>query len=448
MARIAPFRALMYDPHLVGDLAQVVTQPYDKISDAMRERYYAANEYNLVRIILGKSLPNDSEHTNVYTRGQEYLNDWIASGVLKRIPKPAFFAYDQTYEVPGEPAVYRTRKGLIGLGHLEDYSSGTVFPHEDTLSGPKEDRLRLLRATRTHFGQIFMLYSDPAHSVSAALQPLRQEKPPLEITDEYRVKHSLWPVEEASLIQSLQKVFAHKQLIIADGHHRYETTLNFRNECRANMGTTGPDAPHEWVMMTFINLDDEGLTILPTHRLVVNLPKFDMKEFIVRAQELFNLVGFKFFSQEEKHRKFEEFRRELKWVGEVTPTLGLRAATTSNFYLMKLKATVNLQALLPELSEGQRKLDVIILHRLILEHCLGITVEDVRAEKYIRYVREMEAGLEAVDQKKAQMCFLLNPTRIDQVRDIALAGGRLPQKSTDFYPKLLSGLTMYSLDAG
>ncbi|MFI5176487.1 MAG: DUF1015 domain-containing protein [Terriglobia bacterium] len=453
MAKIFPFRAFMYDPERVDGLDKVVTQPYDKISDEMQERYYASSPFNLARIIRGKQFSGDNETENVYTRAHHSLEEWLTSGVLRQTDQPALFAYFQDYELPSFPGRRLTRKGFIGLGQLEDYSAGIVFPHEQTFSGPKEDRLRLLRQTRTHFGQLFMLYSDPHRDVDSILEEVASRNPEIQVTDEYAVVHSVWKIEDPMLISKIQGELEDKRLMIADGHHRYETALNFRNECRTlHSGTAMPTAPgdlppYEKVMMTFVNMDSEGLTILPTHRLVSNLPHFDLKDFLVRVQWFFDLAGFKFFTPEERKQKLEEFRRELYEVGQVIPAIGLRAANTSNFYLMKLKGTLNLQQLLPEVSERQHKLDVVLLHKIILERCLRITEEEIRDERYIRYVREFEEGLQAVDGKDSQLAFFLNPTPIAQVRDLAFAGERMPQKSTDFYPKLLSGLTMYRLDA-
>lgn len=453
MAKVFPFKAVMYDPRKVGSLSRVVTQPYDKISDKMREQYYAASEFNLVRVIRGKSFPTDNEADNVYTRAQAHLHTWLKRGILRQSEKPAFFAYFQDYEVPGTLGIRKTRKGFIGLGKLEDYSAGVVFPHEQTLSAPKEDRLKLLRTTRTHFGQIFMLYSDPAHAIDKILDEASSHPPDICVTDEYGVVHSVWKIEGEAKISEIKHRMENQKLIIADGHHRYETALNFRNECRVTFhpeldsSESGELPAYEKVMMTFVNTEGEGLTILPTHRIVFNLPHFDLKNFIIRAQEYFNLVGFKYFTPSERQQKLEQFRHELTQVGPVIHTLGLRAQETSNFYLMKLKGTLNLSSVLSEIPDRLRQLDVVILHKIILELCLGISPEDVLAEKYIRYVREFEAGLNAVDKEGAQLCFFLNPTPIEQVRDIAFSGGRLPQKSTDFYPKLLSGLAAYSLDS-
>lgn len=452
MAKVFPFKPLTYDPVKAGALEKVVTQPYDKISGGMQERYYAANEFNLVRIILGKQFPSDTEIDNVYTRAGKYFREWIALGVLRQGDRPGFYAYSQEYELPGSPGTRLTREGFIGLGLLEDYSSGIVYPHEQTLSGPKEDRLKLLRQTRAHFGQIFMLYSDPRHATDALLKEVSSRKPDIRVVDEFEVVHSLWRIEDPGMLHAIQRQMEDMQLIIADGHHRYETALNFRDECRASRSDPGSRSPagepasFEKVMMTFINMENPGLTILPTHRLVSNLPGFGMKDFLMRLQEFFSLVGFKFFTPQERETKFQEFRHELREVGKDVRTLGLRVAGTPNFYLLKLKGTLNLQRLLPEVPELQRGGDVVLLHKIILEKCLGISDEEVRSEKHIRYVREFEEASQAIEKGEAQLAFFLNPTPIEQVREIAFAGQRLPQKSTDFYPKLLSGLTIYRLD--
>lgn len=447
MAKVFPFKALMYDPGKVGNLEKVVTQPYDKITEAMREGYYAASPFNLARIIRGKVFPSDTETDNVYTRAEKQWSEWKSAGVVRSFPYPALFAYFQEYEIPGSPGTRRTRKGFIGLGKLEDYSAGIIFPHEETLRGPKEDRLKLLRQTRAHFGQIFMLYGDPARTVDSLLDRVAQALPQIRVTDEYGVAHSVWAIEDRETLDTICPFMCDKKLVIADGHHRYETSLTFRNECRTAKGVaSGELPPYEKVMMTFINMENEGLTILPTHRLVSHLSEFNFKRFFIGLQEMFHLTGFKFFTRDEKVRKLAEFRQELEAVGEVIHTIGMYAGGTSNFYLLKLKGTLDLSQWLPGISPRQHGLDVVLLHKLILERGLGISEADMRSEKNVRYIREFEAGIEAVDRREAQLGFFLNSTPLNQVRDIAFAGERLPQKSTDFYPKLLSGLTMYSID--
>jgi uncharacterized protein (DUF1015 family) len=380
----------------------------------MQERYYAAHPNNIVRIVFGKSGPEDSGTNNVYTRAAAYLKQWREAGVLQPLPEPAFFVYFQRFAVPGEEENdARVRKGFVGVGQLEDYASKVVFPHERTLSGPKKDRLELLRHTRTQFEQIFMLYEDRERRIDRVLDELTRRTPDIQIKDEYGVEHTMWTVLDREKISFIQAQMADKKLIIADGHHRYETALAYRDEMGAEKGSAR-------IPMTFFNMYSPGLTILPTHRVLSNLSEFD-------AGLLFNRTA-EFFDSGKGDRV----------------TIGVFVHGELSF--LQLKPDLDLARLMPDLSEKQRALDVVILHRLILERCLGITEDAVKKESYITYVRERDAAMNAVRSGKAQVAFLLNPTGLDQLRDIAYDGDVMPQKSTDFYPKVLSGLTMYSMD--
>jgi uncharacterized protein (DUF1015 family) len=411
MAKIYPFRSLRYALDRIP-IEKVVTQPYDKVSIEMQERYYDLHPYNIVRIVCGKSNPGDTDFNNVYTRAAATLKQWRETGILQQLPEPAFFVYFQRFSVPGESEM-RTRKGFVGVGQLEDYSNKIVFPHERTLAGPKKDRLELLRRTRTQFEQIFMLYEDPERRIDRVMDDVARRPADIRIHDEYGVEHMMWTLLDREKLLFMQAQMADRKLIIADGHHRYETALAYRDEMKGGKGS-------DRIPMTFFNMDSPGLTILPTHRVLSNLPAFDAETLFRRAAE--------FFDQSKGDR----------------PTLGVFVRGELSF--LQLKAGLDLGALMPDLSERQRKLDVVILHRLILERCLGISEEAVKKESYITYVREAEAAMNAVRSEKAQVAFLLNPTRLDQMRDIAYEGNVMPQKSTDFYPKVLSGLTMYPLE--
>ena len=443
MAEIFPFRAHRYNSTRV-ELARVLTQPYDKITPAMQERYYALDPYNLIRIEKGRERPGDTPENNVYTRAARALEEWIERGVLARDPTPAIYLYFQSYQVPHARA-RKVRKGFIALGRVEDYFAGVVFRHEQTLAGPKADRLELLRYTRAHTGQLFMLYEDPRRRVDALLERASRAPTPVEVRDEYGVVHRLWPVADPKLIERLQREMTNKKLVIADGHHRYETALAYRNECRARLGTTDPDAPHEKVMMTFFNTHAEGITILPTHRVVSNLRGFRLEQFRKRLEPYFELSSYRFSRKASRGARYREFRKDLGSRMRNRRAIGLYAGRGA-LHMLLLKREARLASLLPDVSPAQRELDVVLLHRLILEKGLGITPEAVVAERNISYEREMDAAFAAVDRGKAQLCLLLNPVRIDQVMRVALSGEVLPQKSTDFYPKLLSGLALYRLE--
>lgn len=444
MAEIQPFQAYRYNTERVA-LKDVLTQPYDKITPAMQERYYGASPYNLIQIEKGRALAGDDAGKSVYTRAAAKLNEWIAERVLVQDAAPGIYIYSQEYAIPGTNT-RRTRTGFIALGRLEDYEKKIVFRHERTLSAPKTDRLELLRHTEAQTGQLFMLYEDPGKTIETLLDQMARANTPVEMVDEYSVAHRLWPVFDRDFIRHVQEHMAEKKLVIADGHHRYETALNYRNECREKMRTAGRAtdgaAAHEFAMMTFINAHSKGLTILPTHRVVRNVADFNFERFRTSVRRFFDWYSYPFANAEERPASLSEFRKDLEERGRSRPAIGIYAGDAA-FYLFLLKRGADLEDLLPDVSEAQRKLDVVLLHRFILEQGLGITAEAVAAEKNITYEREMDAAIAAVDSGGAQLACILNPVGIKQMMEIALSGEVLPQKSTDFYPKLLSGIAIY-----
>ena len=431
MAPVFPFVALQYDPSRV-DLASVVTQPYDKITPAMQEVYYQASPYNLARIILGRAEPGDDGERNVYSRAAAYLRQWRAEGVLVRRPEPAFYRYAQRFRLPWDPAQERERVGLIALGQIEDYGQGMVFRHEQTLLAPKADRLNLLRATRAHFGQIFMIYSDPERSVERLLAP--HGAPEASVTDEYGVAHSLWRFTDPQTLATVTAAMADKKLIIADGHHRYETALTYRNERRAQGTAT---AACERVMMTLVNMDAEGLCILPGHRLVHSLPNFDGESFLAGARRHFQIEPMASAAGSASLTAWLAAHRNQGTV--------MVAVTRQGAWALRYLPETG-QELMASLPALQRQLDVAVLHRVVLESVLGISEEAVRAQAHVSYYRDAEEAVQRVRQGGGDVALLINPVSAQQVKDIALAGGVMPQKSTDFYPKMLSGLTIYALE--
>jgi uncharacterized protein (DUF1015 family) len=451
MAQIFPFRAWRYDPGRVA-LAQVVTQPYDKITPEMQERYYAASPHNLVRIILGKPQPADKAEDNVYTRAAGCLRDWRQNGVLRQDPSPAIYLYVQDFKAPNRKENLQ-RRGFIALGKIEDYGANVVFRHEQTLAKPKADRLELLRATRAHFGQLFMLYSDPASEIDQMLAP--SSDPEIDVSDEYGVRHQVWKVSDPGVIAGIQARMSDKKLIIADGHHRYETALTYRNERRAvgvarpvgdipggnaaRQANTGQPAlpSHELVMMTFINMDSPSLVILPTHRVVHGLASFSADSFRDDARQ--------YFSVEEVDPSIDQIRATtiLREAGHAGTAL--LAVTADRAFLIDTPKWSGVK-ILADLSWRQQSLDVVQLHKGLLERVLGISEEAIRDQQNISYVRDPGEALMRVRRGGANVAFLMNPVKMRQVRDLAFAGEVLPQKSTDFYPKLLSGLTIYALE--
>ncbi|HEV2699651.1 MAG TPA: DUF1015 domain-containing protein [Terriglobales bacterium] len=446
MAQITAFRALRYDPARVA-VSDVATQPYDKITPAMQEGYYSASPFNLVRIILGKRNANDGPGDNPYSRAASSFRDWRAKGILLQDSAPSIYRYTQRFTAPGSK-VEAERQGFIALGKLEDYSANVVHRHEQTLAKPKADRLDLLRATRAHFGQIFMLYSDPAAEIEGAL--ISEEAPVVELRDEYGVLHQVWRVSEPGVLDFVRSKMQDKKLIIADGHHRYETALSYRNERRTAAAAAGADgaasqpissgghsAPaYEFAMMTFVNMDSPGLLILPTHRVVHGLESFSMETFRQAASA--------FFSVEEVDPAVDAARATaiLKEAGH-TGTALLAVGRDHIFLLSRPKAP---ESVFGGFSLRQQGLDVVQLHKCLIESVLGISEEAVRNQQNVTYIRDAGEAMNMVRTGKANVAFLMNPARMQQIRDIAFAGEVLPQKSTDFYPKLLSGLTVYALE--
>jgi uncharacterized protein (DUF1015 family) len=406
----------------------------------MQDRYYDLSAYNLVRIIKGRQHPTDTPEGNVYTRAARYLGEWIDQGALVTDPSPAIYPYYQEYAAPGQYGVAKQRRGFIALARLEDYSARVVHRHEETLSGPKADRLELLKTTRAHCEQLFMLYSDPSGEIEKAIEGATLSGTPQAATDEYGCKHSLWRLDDLPTVNRIRRAMHDKKLVIADGHHRYETALAYRNFSRA-LGRS--DERAESVMMTFIRKESEGLTILPTHRLVHSLAGFDWNGFVAGAQRFFVSETVELSAAEGDWTRL--FCERLSLSGREAPSIGVYACP-ERLVLMRLRNDIDLGRALPDLPEGLRRLDVVILHRLLLEQTLGIDRQAVREEKNLHYVRDSGDAVGLVENGKAQIAFLLNATLIDRVWDNALSGNPLPQKSTDFYPKLLSGLTLYWLD--
>jgi uncharacterized protein (DUF1015 family) len=442
MADIFPFQAYRYNTQRVRP-ADVLTQPYDKITPAMQQRYARSSPYNLITVEKGEPRPTDCPTDNVYTRAEQALKQWIAEGILVRDPTSGIYVYSQEYPVPGAKE-RRTRSGFIALGRVEDYSAGVVFRHERTMTGPKADRLELLRHTRTHTGQLFMLYTDPQRRVDTLLALAASGPPAVEACDEYDVVHRLWPVFDAGAIAGVRQTMAGQKLVIADGHHRYETAVAYRDQCRDAAPQRDLDAPYEKVMMTFFNTRSEGLLILPTHRVIAGVAGFSAESFRSKMAATFDQQAYSFSIPADRAPVLERLRRDLASRSASCPAIGMY--TGNSFVLFSLKPSADLDALLPDVPPALRRLDVVLLHRLLLDRGLGITPEAIAAGQHLTYERDIAFGLAAVDEGKAQACFLLNPIGVETTMAIALSGQVLPQKSTDFFPKLLSGITLYRME--
>ena len=415
MARIFPFQPYRYSAK-AGAPENLVTQPYDKISAAMRTRYLSLSPYNLVRIVLGEKRASDTDRDNVYTRAAACLNAWMTEGILELEKAPSLYAYYQRFTIP-DTGQEVERKSFIGLSALEDYSAGVVYRHEQTLSGPKKDRMELLRHTHAHFEQIFMLYDDPGLTVDQILDDAAASAPDITVKDEYDAIHRLWKISDPAAIARIQQLMADKKLLIADGHHRYETALAFRNQ--------NPDLRDAQNMaMAFVNMRSPGLEILATHRVLSGLSGFDPTAFLEK-------IGGRHIESTDELHSMNELRRIFATAapGEIRIGIVTRSGEMGLY----------------QRDRKPGELDVKVLHQELLAGMLGISDEAVREEKYIEYVRGLDAAYSKVREGGAEIAFLLEPTTIEQVADVAFSGGVMPQKSTDFYPKLLSGLTIYRI---
>lgn len=439
MAEIFPFRATTYNLKAIPALSKVITQPYDKFTQEMQDCYYERDPHNLVRILLGRKNPEDNNKENVYTRASKTFRQWVDQEIFVPQQNATLYPYFQQYQLPGQPEVSKLRKGFVGLARLEDYSEKIIHRHEETHPGPKQDRLELLKSTRAHFGQLLVLYSDPSGEIERILDSATDRPTWMHLTDDYGVQHRIWRCHREQDILDIALKMRGKPLVIADGHHRYETALAYRH---LRQEQKSEDSRADFVMMTFVRMESSGLTILPTHRLLHGLDTFNWERFKKAATNLFEL--------KEVNLPLagggKEFQDRLAEAGAKQPTFGVISKESNGFLLMQLRSDINLEKLLLGCPSQQRDLDVAILHRLVIERLLKVTKEAVQKQANIRYVREWEIGFQAVSTGESQLCFFLNPTPIEKIVENALADLPLPQKSTDFYPKLLSGLAVYWMD--
>lgn len=435
MATIRPFRAVRYNTQKV-DPALVLSQPYDRIRYGLQERYYDLHPYNVVRITQGRALPGDRtdrlDGPNVYTRARAYYELWRAEEVLVREARPALYVYHQTFDLDG---TQRTRKGFVAAFALSPFEDGIVLPHERTHAEPKADRLRLLRTLQVNVGQIFLLYPDAGNRIAAVLDAaIGGRAPAIDASEMYeeQVRQQLWCVHDPDVIDTVASEIAPaRNLIIADGHHRYETALAYRDEMRERHPDIPPEAALNYRMATFVSMDDPGLVILPTHREVFDLPQPRASDILSRAEPAFRV--FPALNLEDCLAAMQAHARDH--------AMGFYAQ--GRYHVLVLRDSVPIDHWIPEpRSPAWKNLDVTLAHRLFLEQVVGLPAEAAETQANLRYHRDPTLAIENVDAGRGSFVLLLNPTRIDQVRACAESGERMPQKSTDFYPKLVSGLTM------
>jgi uncharacterized protein (DUF1015 family) len=436
MAEVAPLTPLRYDlSRLPGGLGSVVAPPYDVISPEQRETLAARDPHNVVRLILP-----EGEGDAKYLHAANLLGRWRAEEVLVRDPEPAFYRYDQTFVPPGGASRF-TRRGFLGLVRLVPFSERIVLPHERTLSGPKEDRLKLFRATRANLSPGFMLYRDPRGELDS---PLDEAEPIAEFLTPDGVRHALSKVRDPKAIRAVVEGLARSTLLIADGHHRYETALRYSREVLGGApgGAPAEDAEPAYFMTFLANGDSPSLIVFPTHRHVHSLPSFSFDELLRLARDSFEVDVLAPGSETEAILDL------LRRSGEVGPSVAA-ASPDGRVALLRLRADVPTETH-PTLGSKPpvlRKSDVIVLHSALLEHILGITPEAQAAKTNLWYAQDAREALGALRAGRGQVLFLMNGTPVSEVRKVAEAGEVMPQKSTFFFPKVWTGLALHTLDA-
>ncbi|HBK54052.1 MAG TPA: DUF1015 domain-containing protein [Syntrophomonas wolfei] len=425
MADIIPFRGLRYNPEKISNLASVVTPPYDIIDESAQARYYAENPANVIRLELGLIFPQDSSSNNRYTRAAQYLEKWQEDQTLLAEEKAALYLYQQEFNFRGEKVV---RTGFVCGLKLEPYEKGNILPHEETLSKPKADRLQLMRATNSNFSSIFGLYSDEQKEAEQLLlAEVKEQAPDINIIDEAGETHKIWVIKNEELIERIVALLADRPVYIADGHHRYETALEYYHEMK-EQGLQG----YDYVMATLVNVFDEGLVVLPTHRLVGNIPGFKLDAFMNRLADLFEIELY-------KDKNIGAFMQELESRGKKHRVFGMYSG--KDIFFLELKNPEQASKLLPDNeSAAWEKLDVALLDNIILDQLLGINDQKRRSQENLAYTRSEEWLMEQIDNRNYQLGFLLNPTRVEEIIAVAQARDKMPQKSTYFYPKLITGL--------
>ena len=427
MAEIKPFRGMRYNTELAGEIAQLCCPPYDIISEEERLSYIAENEYNVIRL----ELPKEGE--DVYKQAGEILDLWREKGVLVHEDKPAVYIYEEEFNAYNKRS---SVKGIIVRVKVEEFSKGVILPHEFTLSKAKADRFNLMKATNCNFSQIYALYMDEEHTTLKTIDRLSDRKPDQKFTDSDHVTHKLWIITDEKVIEKLVNDFADRKLYIADGHHRYETALNYRNYCREN-GISKEGDPQDYQMMYLVDMQHPGLVVFPTHRMVRDLESFDKDEVLKGCEEYFDIKKFTSVGNinSELSKQYKQGKKAFGFY-----------CGKGEWYLLVLKDIEVMAKVLPDLSEASQQLDVSVLHSLILEKTMGIDKENMANQINLTYTKFFEEAIMKVDKGEFQCSFILNPTRVTEIRDVAAAGEKMPQKSTYFYPKMITGMVMNDLN--
>jgi uncharacterized protein (DUF1015 family) len=452
MAAILPFRGVGYNPRKIEDFSKVVAPPYDVISPQEQEALYQQHPWNVVRLILNKETPQDHSGDNRYTRSAALYSAWQKEEILIRAPRPRFYFLQEEFSPSILPAGQTSasgkivRQGFIGIICLEEYGARVVLPHEKTQTKPRADRLALMDACRANFSQIYSLYADEEKAMAPIYEKVFSSGPPaFEATDGEGIRRKLRMVDDPAILRQVQEIMRPKQIYIADGHHRYETALAYREEQRQKFpGGTGRET-YNFTMMYFADMEDPGVFILPTHRVVSGLEGFKAESFLDRLRSDFGIEAFDSQPGEEK-AILDRLLTELAARSQKERVLGMAMKGVNKLLLLALKDERTIDQAEPGIAPSLKALDVNLLHIPILKKHLNIGAQDLAASKKVSYVKDPAEAYAAVQSGEGQIAFFLNPTRTHQVRDVSLAGETMPSKSTFFYPKLLSGLVINPLN--
>ncbi len=423
MAVIKPFKGMRFDTEKAGELKTLCCPPYDIISEEQRKAFVAQNEYNVIRLELPK------EGDDVYTRAGEILNLWRDRGVLIHEDKPAIYIYEMEFNAYNQR---KSVKGIIARVKLEEFSKGIILPHEFTLSKAKTDRMNLMKATNCNFSQIYALYMDSEHTTLNTIDAQSKTDAAYQFTDDDRITHRLWIVTDEAVIEKLVSDFTDRKLYIADGHHRYETALNYRDYCRQNGISKEGDA-QDYQMIYLVDMEHPGLVVFPTHRMVRDLKKFDKNSVLEGCKDYFEIKKYTSVGNMNTllTAKYNEGKKAFAFY-----------CGKGEWYLLTLKDLGVMDSVLPGVSAASRQLDVSVLHSLVLEKTMGIDKENMANQINLTYTKFFEEAILLVDKGEFQCSFILNPTRVTEIRDVAAAGEKMPQKSTYFYPKMITGMVM------
>jgi uncharacterized protein (DUF1015 family) len=434
---IKPFKAYRFDKTVVGDVGNCIAPPYDVISPDQQQQLYQKSEYNVVRIIKGRTTASDNDGSNQYTRAADYLTAWIEKGVLKEDSEEAIYAYVQDFQLAGRCL---QRFSFIALARLEEFGK-VVRPHEQVMKEPMLDRLNLKRATKAKFGLVFMIYEDQQNIADKVIENAAQQSPIIDFTDEQRVRHRLFAITTKDDIDAIAEMMRDKSCIIADGHHRYTTGLTYSKEY--------PDPAAKYQMLAFSNIRHEGLVVLATHRLVKNIKDFDFDKLMGDLDENFEVTEYYFDSPQSKMNARQKMLAQMKVEHDSNKNAFGIYSGNSAFYVAVLKNKEAMDSVAPEKSPPWRSLDVSVLHKLILEELLGIGEKELTEGSNVEYAKDtsdaIDGSIRIVDNGEKQAAFFMNPPKIEQIQMVTDQGERMPQKSTYFYPKVYTGLTIDKL---